>query len=77
MKKTVSYNMPPKKKKAKKTADEEAEGPREVQRRKACPDCGATNVNFDPENEAMICGDCGSIFEEFVVIESKDELDLF
>ena len=69
--------MPPKKKKAKITADEEAEGPRQVKRQKTCPDCGATNVSFDPENEAMICGDCGAIFEEFVVIESKEEPDIF
>ncbi len=78
----ISIIMPPKKKKATKSKnatldDEEKQGPREFRRQKACPDCGAANVNFDTENEAMICGDCGSIFEEFVVVKEKDELNLF
>jgi ribosomal protein S27E len=71
--------MPAKKKKATKSkaAEEEgAEGPREFKRRKACPDCGSVNVSFDTENEAMICGDCGSIFEEFVEVASKAEIEL-
>ncbi|MBW2964837.1 hypothetical protein KY363_05240 [Candidatus Woesearchaeota archaeon] len=76
--------MPAKKKKAakpKKPAEDVEEtaesGPREVKRQKTCPDCGSNNVSYDTENEAMICGDCGAIFEEFVVMDSKDEIELF
>lgn len=80
--------MPPKKKaksakakkvkKAKKSVDEgDIEKPREFKRQKSCPDCTSNNVSFDIENEAMICGDCGSIFEEFISVEGSDEINLF
>jgi ribosomal protein S27E len=60
--------MPPKKKTAKKTAKKgSSEGTRTasgISRRKDCPDCGSTNIIFDPETEQLICQDCGLIFEE-------------
>ena len=60
--------MPAKKKKTQKgkavEVDSDEQPVRSVKRRKDCPDCGSTNINFDPETEQLICQDCGQIFEE-------------
>jgi len=72
--------MPPKKKKtAKKKTDEKAQQPKGMKRRKDCPDCGSTNIIFDPETEQLICQDCGLIFEELPPdMEKKyEEVDTF
>lgn len=70
--------MPPKKKKAKRAkSDDDEPAPREVKRRKDCPDCASININFDPETEQMICHDCGVIFAELPEKFGRkdDELD--
>ena len=72
--------MPPKKKKtAKKKTEEKAQQIKGVKRRKDCPDCGSTNVIFDPETEQLICQDCGLIFEELPPdVEKKyEQVDTF
>lgn len=78
-------NMPAKKK-AKKTTKKSSEDFEEglprtqsVSRRKDCPDCASMNIVFEPENEQLICQDCGSIFHELPahLERSYDDIDLF
>jgi ribosomal protein S27E len=71
--------MPAKKKKAAKKKTGEKSQQKGVKRRKDCPDCGSTNIIFDPETEQLICQDCGLIFEELPPdMEKKyEEVDTF
>ena len=53
-----------KKKVAPGSAEVKAASPKSLSRRKECPDCGSSNIHFDPETEQLICQDCGLLFEE-------------
>ncbi|NQU78821.1 hypothetical protein HQ545_03550 [Candidatus Woesearchaeota archaeon] len=44
-----------------------------VRRRKECPDCSGGNISFEPENERLVCQDCGALFEEIQNIKRKNE----
>ena len=38
-----------------------------------CPDCGSRNIRFDSGEDALVCSDCGLIFEEL----TKEEQERF
>ena len=35
-----------------------------VEKIKACPECGSTNVHYSKELDALLCRDCGAEFSE-------------
>jgi len=69
----------PKAKKAVGSTGPEETSINEVKRRKECPDCASMNIVFEPENEQLICQDCGSIFEELPpgIGRKYDDFNLF
>lgn len=36
-----------------------------------CPDCGSRNVRYDGSEDALVCSDCGLIFEELTKEEQE------